>query len=70
MGLGKTVEAGLILAELALRGLVRSVLVLVPPSLIEQWQGEMRRKFAIELTSHDDPAFRERGAAPGASSIA
>ncbi len=62
VGLGKTVEAGLILAELALRGLVRSVLVLVPPSLIEQWQGEMRRKFALELTSHDDPAFRERGA--------
>ncbi len=62
VGLGKTVEAGLILAELALRGLVRSVLVLVPPSLIEQWQGEMRRKFSIELISHDDPAFRDRGA--------
>jgi SNF2 family DNA or RNA helicase len=63
VGLGKTIEAGLILAELAMRGLVRSVLVLVPPSLIEQWQGEMRRKFSIELTSHDDPAFREQGAA-------
>ena len=63
VGLGKTIEAGLILAELAMRGLVRSVLVLVPPSLIEQWQGEMRRKFSIELTSHDDPAFRERGPA-------
>jgi SNF2 family DNA or RNA helicase len=61
VGLGKTVEAGLILAELFARGLARSVLILVPPSLIEQWQGEMRRKFAIELTSHDDPAFRERG---------
>ena len=61
VGLGKTVEAGLILAELFARGLARSALVLVPPSLIEQWQGEMRRKFAIELTSHDDPAFRERG---------
>src|SRR5205823_2696125 len=63
VGLGKTIEAGLILDELALRGLVRSVLVLVPPSLIEQWQGEMRRKFSIELTSHDDPAFREQGLA-------
>jgi SNF2 family DNA or RNA helicase len=63
VGLGKTIEAGLILDELALRGLVRSVLVLVPPSLVEQWQGEMRRKFALELTSHDDPAFRARGAA-------
>ncbi len=61
VGLGKTVEAGLILAELFARGLAKSVLVLVPPSLIEQWQGEMRRKFAIELTSHDDPGFRERG---------
>ena len=61
VGLGKTVEAGLILAELFARGLARSVLILVPPSLIEQWQGEMRRKFAIDLTSHDDPAFRERG---------
>jgi SNF2 family DNA or RNA helicase len=64
VGLGKTIEAGLILSELMIRGLARSVLVLVPPSLIEQWQGEMRRKFSIELISHDDPSFRERG--PGA----
>jgi SNF2 family DNA or RNA helicase len=63
VGLGKTIEAGLILDELALRGLVRSVLVLVPPSLVEQWQGEMRRKFALEFISHDDPAFRAHGAA-------
>ena len=63
VGLGKTIEAGLVLSELMIRGLARSVLVLVPPSLIEQWQGEMRRKFSIELTSHDDPAFRERGTA-------
>jgi SNF2 family DNA or RNA helicase len=61
VGLGKTIEAGLVASELMIRGLVRSVLVLVPPSLIEQWQGEMRRKFSIELISHDDPAFRERG---------
>ena len=61
VGLGKTIEAGLVLAELMIRGLVRSVLVLVPPSLIEQWQGEMRRKFAIDLISHDSPSFRERG---------
>ena len=62
VGLGKTIEAGLVFAELLIRGLVRSALVLVPPSLIEQWQGEMRRKFSLELISHDDPAFRERGA--------
>jgi SNF2 family DNA or RNA helicase len=63
VGLGKTIEAGLILDELHLRGLARSVLILVPPSLLEQWQGEMRRKFALEFTSHDDPTFRSRGTA-------
>jgi SNF2 family DNA or RNA helicase len=61
VGLGKTIEAGLILSELMIRGLVRTVLVLTPPSLIEQWQGEMRRKFSVELVSHDDPSFRARG---------
>jgi len=63
VGLGKTVEAGLVLSELALRGLARSVLVLVPPSLIEQWQGELRRKFSLDFVTHDDEAFRARGAA-------
>ena len=63
VGLGKTIEAGLILAELRLRGLIRSALILTPPSLIEQWQGEMRRKFSLDLISHDAPAFRERGPA-------
>ena len=59
VGLGKTIEAGLVLSELLMRGLVRSVLVLTPPSLITQWQGELRRKFGINLISHDDPAFRQ-----------
>ena len=63
VGLGKTIEAGLVLDELHLRGLARSTLILVPPSLIEQWQGEMRRKFGLDFTSHDDPAFRRRGSA-------
>jgi superfamily II DNA or RNA helicase len=62
VGLGKTIEAGLVFAELRLRGLIRSALVLVPPSLIEQWQGEMRRKFSLDLVGHDEPRFRERGA--------
>ncbi len=62
VGLGKTIEAGLIFDELRMRGLVRNALVLTPPSLIEQWQGEMRRKFSLDLISHDAPAFKERGA--------
>ncbi len=62
VGLGKTIEAGLVLDELVLRGLVRNVLVLTPPSLIEQWQGELRRKFALEAITHDHPDFKRHGA--------
>jgi SNF2 family DNA or RNA helicase len=63
VGLGKTIEAGLVFDELRLRGLIHSALVLVPPSLVAQWQGEMRRKFSIDLISHDDPVFRQQGMA-------
>ena len=61
VGLGKTIEAGLILSELLVRGLAKSVLIIAPPSLVAQWQGEMRRKFGIELATHDSPGFREGG---------
>lgn len=62
VGLGKTIEAGIILEELLVRGLARRVLILTPPSLVEQWQGEMRRKFGLDFIVHDDPTFREQGA--------
>jgi SNF2 family DNA or RNA helicase len=62
VGLGKTIEAGIILEELIVRGLARRVLILTPPSLVEQWQGEMRRKFGLDFVVHDDPVFREQGA--------
>ena len=45
VGLGKTVEAGLILRELKLRGLVRRVLVVAPAGLLTQWVSEMRTHF-------------------------
>lgn len=45
VGLGKTIEAGLILRELKLRGMVRRVLVVAPKSLVRQWQAEMRLHF-------------------------
>jgi len=45
VGLGKTIEAGLVMKELLLRGLARKVLVLVPASLTVQWQEEMETKF-------------------------
>ncbi|MBX3012126.1 MAG: DEAD/DEAH box helicase [Caldilineaceae bacterium] len=45
VGLGKTIEAGIIMKELILRGLVRSILVLTPASLTEQWREELDHKF-------------------------
>ena len=45
VGLGKTIEAGLIFKELKLRGLVERVLVLCPKSLIMQWVAEMKIHF-------------------------
>lgn len=47
VGLGKTVEAGVILREYQLRGLVRTVLVLVPANLVDQWVAELTQKLAI-----------------------
>jgi SNF2 family DNA or RNA helicase len=47
VGLGKTIEAGLVLSELRLRGLADRVLVLVPAGLVGQWQEELDRKFAL-----------------------
>ncbi|RRR66079.1 MAG: DEAD/DEAH box helicase [Candidatus Viridilinea halotolerans] len=63
VGLGKTVEAGMITLELVARGLARRTLILTPPSLVEQWQGELRRKFGLASIAYDDPTFREQGAA-------
>ncbi|MFC5467290.1 DEAD/DEAH box helicase [Cohnella suwonensis] len=47
VGLGKTIEAGLILKEYLIRGLARKVLILVPASLVLQWVRELNGKFDI-----------------------
>src|SRR5262245_9765000 len=62
VGLGKTIEAGMVLKEYLLRGMVESVLVLAPASLVGQWREELETKFDIACaTTHDallrsDPA--------------
>ena len=58
VGLGKTVEAGLIYKELALRGAVSSVLVLAPKALLSQWQEELRERFDEDFTLTDEKRFR------------
>lgn len=47
VGLGKTIEAGLILKEYVIRGLVKNALILVPSSLVLQWTRELNQKFQI-----------------------
>lgn len=47
VGLGKTIEAGLVLKEYMIRGLVKKVLILVPASLVSQWANELNSKFYI-----------------------
>jgi len=47
VGLGKTIEAGLVLSELRMRGLADRSLVVVPAGLTRQWQEELERKFAL-----------------------
>jgi SNF2 family DNA or RNA helicase len=50
VGLGKTIEAGLVLSELRMRGLADRVLVIVPAGLVQQWREELERKFALPTT--------------------
>ena len=46
-GLGKTIEAGLIARELLLRRKVKSIVVAAPPSVLEQWKGELEDRFGL-----------------------
>ena len=49
VGLGKTIEAGLVVQELLLRHRARSVVIVCPPSLSLKWQDEMREKFGLDF---------------------
>lgn len=61
VGLGKTVEAGICMSEYIIRGLARKILILVPPSLMNQWHEEMGRKFNQGFIRSDDPEFTRLG---------
>ena len=50
VGLGKTIEAGLIIKELETRGLIERVLVVCPKGLLTQWEAEMQEKFGERFT--------------------
>src|SRR2546426_2786227 len=56
VGLGKTIEAGLVLKEYAVRGLIHRVLILTPAALTDQWRGGKGKKIALPLAGL--PALR------------
>lgn len=71
VGLGKTIEAGLLWTEMAARGQADRVMIVCPSALVEKWRGEMQNRFGFELlkcTSADLSNIVERlrnGTLPG-----
>lgn len=60
VGLGKTIEAGLILMPLLSKGVVKRFLILCPASLVEQWQQRLRTMFDIRCAQYVTQADTER----------
>ncbi len=62
VGLGKTIEAGIIIKELFVTGLIKNALILTPPSLVPQWQDELSSKFNLDFIKQlDDERFVDCG---------
>ena len=57
VGLGKTIEAGMLIKEYIMRGMVKNVLILTPASLVSQWRDEMQAKFGIEFLTTENAEF-------------
>ena len=58
VGLGKTIEAGILLKEYFVTGMIRNALILTPPSLRTQWQQELKSKFSLDfIVNKDDERF-------------
>jgi SNF2 family DNA or RNA helicase len=49
VGLGKTITTGIIIKECLIRGFAKKILILTPPSLVNQWQEELKEKFEIDF---------------------
>jgi len=58
VGLGKTIEIGMVLKEMDLRDTHESILVLTPAQLAPQWQRELQEKFGMEFICNYDDGFR------------
>ena len=59
VGLGKTIEAGILLKEYFTTGMIHNALILTPPALRTQWQEELGTKFELDfVTNKDDSRFK------------
>lgn len=58
VGLGKTIEAGLVIRELLLRGRIDFLLVAAPPAMLHQWQDELATRFGLDLLLVDGEGLR------------
>ncbi|HEX6384324.1 MAG TPA: SNF2-related protein, partial [Anaerolineae bacterium] len=62
VGLGKTIEAGLAIKEYLMRQMVKRILILTPPGLVQQWREELEQKFDLHnFVTNTDEAFRAAG---------
>lgn len=59
VGLGKTIEAGMVIQELLLRHRARTVIVVCPAGLCVKWQDEMRDKFGLDFRIVNSETMRE-----------
>ena len=59
VGLGKTIEAGMVALELIIRHRARKILIVVPSSLQIQWRDQMRDKFGLEFRIVDSELMKE-----------
>src|ERR1700694_4538199 len=59
VGLGKTIESGMVIQELIVRHRARRVLIVCPASLQVQWRDQMRDKFGLEFRIVDSDLFKE-----------
>lgn len=58
VGLGKTVQAGLLIRQSWMAGLLRRGLILAPANVCTQWQAELREKFALDWPIYDGQCFK------------
>src|SRR5262249_33225901 len=63
VGLGKTIQAGLVAAELMARGGIDRILILTPPGLRDQWTDELSHRFGIDSTRVDARLLRRAAVA-------